>query len=101
MARPSPKVSLEKEQELWRTFEVDAFGLKKGNLVRHFLLMLDEALGFPSSMRSCHILTNNVRTSQPHWMLWCNVGSNIGTPACLRCDLEGAFRGGLLPQQRH
>ncbi|CAK9113981.1 unnamed protein product, partial [Durusdinium trenchii] len=46
MKKSSPKVSLEKEQKLWRTLQIDAFVLKKGDAVHHFLLMLDEASGF-------------------------------------------------------
>ena len=99
MKKPSPKVSLEKEQKLWRTLQIDAFVLKKGDMVHHFLLMLDEASGFSvvHEVMAHHEEQHENITAQATldalvqcWFQY------FGTPACLRCDLEGAFRGDLL-----
>ena len=99
MKKPSPKVSLEKEQKLWRTLQIDAFVLKKGDAVHHFLLMLDEASGFSvvhemmSHSDEQHENITAQATLDALVQCWFQY---FGTPACLRCDLEGAFRGDLL-----
>ena len=99
LSKPSPKVTLEKEQVLWRTVQMDSFQMRRADRVHHFLLMLDEASGFSvvqevrqhdeedhENLTAHDVLTTLLRS----WFQY------FGTPVRLRCDPEGAFRGELL-----
>lgn len=91
--------SLDREDQLWRSLQMDAFFFKHGNTVYHFLLLLDEASSFsvvvPMLEHSDEVSANIdipavLEALQGSWIQY------FGYPQRLRCDLEGAFRGLLL-----
>lgn len=61
MAVPAVKASLEKEEQLWRTLQMDTFHFKYEGFTYHFLLMLDEASGFSV----VHLVIYHLSTSPP------------------------------------
>ncbi len=94
--RPATKVSLEKEEVLWRTLQMDNFVFNHGELVHHFLLMVDEASNFAvvSEMVVHHSTVGaNVDTMSVIDALESCWIQYFGWPRRIRCDLEGAFRG--------
>ena len=99
MTTPGPTVSLNKEETLWSTLQIDSFTYKHGATVHHFLLMLDEASGFSVVQQMMqhgddqheNLSTDaTVQTLERAWVQY------FGYPARIRLDLEGAFRGTTL-----
>ena len=96
LKKPAPQVSLEKEEVLWNTLQMDAFVYKHGDQVHHFILFLDEASSFAvvADMVTHHVdVGANIDTEgvinalESAWIQY------FGYPKKIRCDLEGAFRG--------
>lgn len=95
MAAPSSQVSLQKEETLWTTMQMDSFVFKYGDQVHHFLLCLDEASGFSvvqemlvhhESERENLNASSVIDMIEQCWIQY------FGYPAKIRADLEGAFR---------
>ena len=63
LKKPAPQVSLEKEEVLWNTLQMDAFVYKHGGQVHHFILFLDEASSFAvvADMVTHHVDVGNQR----------------------------------------
>ena len=96
LTKPSVAVSLEKEEKIWNTMQMDVFFYKHGNNVHHFLIMLDEACGFAISAELLVHTTDihaNVDTPSVIEALEGSWFQYFGHPRRIRCDLEGAFRG--------
>ena len=99
MAVPAVKASLEKEEQLWGTLQMDTFHFKYEGFTYHFLLMLDEASGFsvvhlvipPVNITSVQVID----TLQRCW------GQYFGLLERIRCDLEGSFRGKMVEDFCH
>ena len=99
MTTPGPSVSLNKEEVLWNTLQIDSFMYKHGTTVHHFLLMLDEASGFSvvqEMMNHSEEQHENLGTEATVRMLERSWIQYFGYPARIRLDLEGAFRGTTL-----
>lgn len=99
MTTPGPTVSLNKEETLWNTLQIDSFTYKHGETVHHFLLMLDEASGFSvvqQVMQHGDDQHENLSTSATVETLERSWIQYFGYPARIRLDLEGAFRGTAL-----
>ena len=95
-SKPSVVVSLEKEEKIWNTLQMDVLFFKHGTNVHHFLVMLDEASGFSISAELLvHIdeIHANVDTPSVIEGLEGSWFQYFGQPGRIRCDLEGAFRG--------
>ena len=98
-ATPATKVSLEREDTIWKTLQMDAFYFRHAKQVHHFLLLLDEASSF-AVVREIKVHhedeSENISTPEVITALeesWCQI---FGYPARIRCDAEGAFRGTAL-----
>ena len=95
-SKPSVVVSLEKEEKIWNTLQMDIFFFKHGTNVHHFLVMLDEASGFSITAELLIHTTDihaNVDTPSVIEGLEGSWFQYFGHPGRIRCDLEGAFRG--------
>ena len=93
---PMGNVSLEKEEKIWNTLQMDVMFYKHGTNVHHFLIMLDEASGFSISaelMVRTEDLHANVDTPSVIEALEGSWFQYFGQPSRIRCNLEGAFRG--------
>ena len=96
---PDNQVSLDREEHLWRTLQMDAFYFRRHHTVHHFLLFLDEASSFAvvaelvvhSDEFSANIDTESVIDALER----CGI-QYFGWPQVIKCDLEGAFRGNSL-----
>ena len=95
-ATPLIKVSMEKEDVLWKTMQMDSFYFRHAGQVHHFLLMLDEASSF-GVVKEIKVhpddQSENIATLEVIDTLeesWCQY---FGFPSRIRCDAEGAFRG--------
>ena len=92
MKAPVPQVSLEKEEVLWRTVQMDAFYFRHDGQVHHFILFMDEASSFAvvseilvhDAEEGANIVTEGAIDALEQY---------FGYPLRLRCDLEGCFRG--------
>ena len=98
MKKPSPVVSLEAEETLWRTLQMDSFFFKHGKMTHHCLLFLDEASSFAVvAEMNVHPAEESENIDAPgmltaleeHWIQY------FGFPSRIKCDLEGCFRGRL------
>ncbi|CAE7373259.1 RE1 [Symbiodinium necroappetens] len=96
---PSPAVNLDKCEKLWSCLQVDGFHLRCGDVVYHFLLMVDEASGFAvvremfSHPEEDHRNMSGpevVHVLQEAWFQY------FGYPDTLKLDLEGALRSKVL-----
>ena len=96
LRKPASRVSLETEQVLFRTVQMDGFQFKYGTTVHHFLLFLDEASSFavvtemvnhPSAQEANMDTESVIQALEGAWIQY------FGQPARIRCDPEGAFRG--------
>ena len=96
---PSPAVNLDKCEKLWSCLQVDGFHLRCGEMVYHFLLMVDEASGFAvvremfSHPEEDHRNMSGpevVHVLQEAWFQY------FGYPEVLKLDLEGALRSKVL-----
>ena len=99
MAVPAVKASLEKEEQLWRTLQMDTFHFKYEGFTYHFLLMLDEASGFSVVHLVMYHLSDehaNITSAQVIDTLQRCWGQYFGLPERIRCDLEGSFRGEMV-----
>ena len=92
---PGPIVNLDKEERLWACVQVDAFYLRVGDQVHHFLLMVDEASSYAVIRELFHHhetgsrnMTGEeaVKAIMEGWIQY------FGFPDTLKCDLEGALR---------
>ena len=104
MAVPAVKASLEKEEQLWRTLQMDTFHLKYEGFTYHFLLMLDEASGFSVVHLVMYHLSDehaNITSAQVIDTLQRCWGQYFGLPERIRCDLEGSFRGEMVEDFCH
>ena len=104
MAVPAVKASLEKEEQLWRTLQMDTFHFKYEGFTYHFLLMLDEASGFSAVHLVMYHLSDehaNITSAQVIDTLQRCWGQYFGLPERIRCDLEGSFRGEMVEDFCH
>ena len=92
----SPSTSLNREDRLWCSLQIDGFYMRFGTEVFHYLLMVDEASGFciiEEVLRHSEKEMKHVTTAQVIKVLetrWCQI---FGFPETLKLDPEGAFRG--------
>ena len=94
-SKPSMAVSLEKEEKIWNTLQMDTF-YKHDSNVYHYLVMLDEASGFSITAELLvHVeeIHANVDTQSVIEALEGSRFQYFGLPQRIRCDHEGAFRG--------
>ncbi len=94
--KPGVVVSLEKEDQLWHTLQMDAFVFRYGNRVHHFLLFVDEASSFAvvaETVIHSDEFSANVDTKTVIDALLGSWIQYFGSPRKIRCDMEGAFRG--------
>ena len=95
-ASPTVKVSLEREDVIWKTLQMDAFFFRHRGQVHHFLLMLDEASSF-AVVKEVKVHpaeeSENITTAEVITTLEESWSQIFGYPSRLRCDAEGAFRG--------
>ena len=94
MKAPVPQVSLEKEEVLWRTVQMDAFYFRHEGQVHHFILFMDEASSFAvvseilahDAEEGANINTEEaIDALEQAWVQY------LGYFQRLRCDLETAF----------
>ena len=92
----APAASLEREDRLWCTVQIDGFHMRFGDQIFHFLLLVDEASGFcivEETHRHSEKDMQNLTTAQVVKIIetrWCQL---FGFPECIKLDPEGAFRG--------
>ena len=95
-ASPTVKVSLEREDVIWKTLQMDAFFFRRRGQAHHFLLMLDEASSF-AVVKEVKVHpaeeSENITTAEVITTLEESWSQIFGYPSRLRCDAEGAFRG--------
>lgn len=106
LPQPHNKSSLRETETLWHTIQMDIGQFKVGEMVVHFLLIIDEASHFAvahelfrtSSQESRNSTTEEiVKGLESSWVQY------FGFPNVLRCDAEGSFKGhnlGLWCQER-
>ncbi|CAK9110706.1 unnamed protein product, partial [Durusdinium trenchii] len=95
-ATPLTKISVEREEVLWKTLQMDGFYFRHRGWIHHFILFMDEASSF-AVVKEIKFheddQSENVSTREAIEALeesWCQI---FGYPSKLRCDAEGAFRG--------
>ena len=92
----APAASLEREDRLWCTVQIDGFDMRFGDQIFHFLLLVEEASGFcivEETHRHSEKDMQNLTTAQVVKIIetrWCQL---FGFPECIKLDPEGAFRG--------
>ena len=95
-ATPLARVTLEREEFIWKTLQMDSFHFRHAHTVHHFLLLLDEASSFAvvkEIMNHPEDQSENISTAEVIETLEESWRQIFGFPSKIRCDAEGAFRG--------